>query len=536
MPQPNPLSDSVPAMLAGRTTPPSRPPRLRALGTGLVALALVAIAGPVRAGDQGGNLLPVGTLLLELDAAASQFRLIDCVDMASPGNQCDGTGSVPNTLGFQAIFDQKLNKAKDACLAGLAPPDSAPGVVPGDAELVSFPGAPDSTDWGIDEGKFALGARTKKGTGCGQFEAGEIGRLVVNSGFVTDGRIQVEAKQNASAKLTMLLDDGVTQQEVGRRYLLTGGALANPPAEVVAACAPGPVSGCPLVTQILGRTDGGPDSGNLDDGFWPFSGPAHNVEVYEILTNSDGAAGKLSIKGGGEFPDPINNRSSWIAFASDGFIGCGEEVSNGAGVTVGRTNEGACTAAVPYDLEFAVGIDNQEVTFNALDSTGDGAAYVVDVRWDTETAQLPIPKTIFSYDVDGVDCDSPPVDPEGDGPFSESCIGMPLCEGTPIRSCADGSACQEDADCTDGSACRLVDLLPPAGGFPDLVDNSPSTTVEYACVCEEDVLYLGLVCSNDETLSCESDADCGAGNTCDDQVVAEQCLFFLGDARLRRSK
>ena len=90
--------------------------------------------------------------------------------------------------------------------------------------------------------------------------------------------------------------------------------MAKASAAEVAAANPADVS------SILGRADGGPDSKELDDGFWVFKAPVHNVEVYEILTNSDGGRGKLSIKGGGEFPDPSNNRSSWLAFEVDGLL------------------------------------------------------------------------------------------------------------------------------------------------------------------------------------------------------------------------
>ncbi len=48
----------------------------RGLGPALAALAVLLLTTPALAGTQG-NLEPVGTLLLELDATTSQFRLDD---------------------------------------------------------------------------------------------------------------------------------------------------------------------------------------------------------------------------------------------------------------------------------------------------------------------------------------------------------------------------------------------------------------------------------------------------------------------------
>ncbi len=262
-------------------------------------------------------------------------------------------------------------------------------------------------------------------------------------------------------------------------------------------------------------------------------------------------------------------------------------------MTGGRTFDGTCTEALPFDLEFLIG-DNQEVVFNTLERTSQFAAFHFNFLWDPENAELPIPRTIFSYTRE-VKCDVPLVDPEGDGPFSESCIGVKLCEGTPVRGCGgvvnEGppfgvptDPCEKDTDCAVGVACEFLDLEPPVpDGFPDLVrvcDNgdpcqedtdctvgvcNEDATGEYVCICEENVLYLGpTVCSNDATVDCTEDtvvADCNAdppmcvvaqciappanagnscssdsdcANTCVEHIVAEQCLFFTGDARFKR--
>lgn len=473
----------------------------------LAALALLVLASPAPAGQQG-NLQPVGRLLLELDTATSQFRLDDN----------DGATADPTQL----IFDQKILKAKNACLMGLTPDGSNP--TDPDA-LVSIADSP--TDWGIDTGKLALGGRTGKGTGCGQLEFGEVLRFQTNSLLLTNANIQVEAKQDASAKLTMFLDDGVDVTFVGTRYLLSGRAASNPPAEVVAA----PPEH--VITILANRPDGGPDSKQQDDGFWIIEAPFHNIEVFEILTNSDGTTGKLSIKGGGEFADPSANRSEWIAYDPDGLLFCEDGFSTGEGAATGsRTNEGTCISRIPFEFDF----DGEEMTFNVLDPDDQGAAFAFRVRFDAEPAEHPIPRTVLAYSPDGVDCTG--VDLEDQSTFTDACIGMTLCVGTPVRLCADGSGCQEDTDCTDDSTCRLSDLIPPSGGFPDLVDES-ATTLEYGCICEEDVLVLGPGLCDDGS-SCENDADCTGGGSCElfpeDSIAVEQCIFAVGDLRSSRKR
>jgi len=470
-------------------------------------LFLLALPGSAPAGQQG-NLEPAGKLLLELDTEVSQFRLDD--------------GNAATADPVQQIFDQKILKSNNACLVGLRPDGSDPT---DPNALVSLADSP--TAWGIDAGKFALGGRSGKGTGCGQLEFGEIARFEINALLITNASLQVEAKQNAAAKVTLILDDGVAQTVVGTRYLLSGKAASNPPAEITAA-PPEHVS-----TILANRPDGGPDSGENDDGFWNFAGPFHNVEVFEILTNSDGSQGKLSLKGGGEYANPSANRSEWTAFDPDGLLFCDDGFSNEAGTVTGsRTNNGACLSRVPFDLEF----DGEEMTFNVLDPDDQGAAFAFRVQFDAEAAVHPIPRTILAYSPDGVDCTN--VDLEDPSTFTDACIGLALCVGTPVRLCADGSSCQQDADCADGSTCRLSDLLPPAGGFPDLVAES-ATTVEYGCICEEDVLYLGPgVCSDGR--GCATDSDCTDGGTCalfsEDRIAVEQCIFALGDLKTTRKR
>jgi hypothetical protein len=477
----------------------------RGLGPILAALALLALANPALAGQEG-NLQPVGRLLLELDVATSQFRLDD--------------GDVATADPVQQIFDRKILKAKDACLVGLTPDGSDPNA------LVSLADSP--TDWGIDTGKLALGGRAGKGTGCGQFEFGEIARIQANSLLLTNASIQVEAKQNAAAKVTLILDDGVAETVVGTRYLLSGRAASSPPAEIAAA-PPAHVS-----TILANRPDGGPDSKEQDDGFWNFEAPFHNIEVFEILTNGDGTQGKLSLKGGGEFPDPSANRSEWTAFDPDGLLFCADGFSNEAGTATGsRTNEGACISRIPYELDF----DGFEMTFNVLDPENQGSAFAFRVQFAPEPVAHPIPKTVLAYALEGVDCTG--VDVDDPSTFTDGCIGLTLCEGTPIRRCTGTeSGCQNDLDCADGSTCRLSDLLPPAGGFPDLVDDSP-TTVEYGCICEEDVLYLGAGLCEDGS-GCEEDADCADSSTCEvfpgDRMSVDQCIFALGDLKGSRRR
>jgi hypothetical protein len=83
----------------------------------------------------------------------------------------------------------------------------------------------------------------------------------------------------------LLLDDGTSETIVGIRYLLSGRSASNPPAEIAAA----PAEHVTIISP--NRADGGPDSMEQDDGFWNFTAPVHNIEVYEILENADGSYG-----------------------------------------------------------------------------------------------------------------------------------------------------------------------------------------------------------------------------------------------------
>jgi hypothetical protein len=101
------------------------------------------------------------------------------------------------------IFDQKIIKNNLGCVLGLAPPsDEFTGGTP----LVSI-AANSPSEAGIDAGKFALGVRTHKGTGCGQIEHDEIFTLASEptaSGkrlLLGDARVQIEAKQDVSARV-----------------------------------------------------------------------------------------------------------------------------------------------------------------------------------------------------------------------------------------------------------------------------------------------------------------------------------------------
>ena len=558
---------------------PPRVPRseaaLRALGNTLVALIVLAFAGPALAGQQGGNL-PVQLLELEL---GGPDRFVLCTDADASG-QCEAAEE-------EFVQDIISGQGKQGCELSLA----------GDplVQLTSAAGTP-----GIDANKGAIGDRDNKGTGCGQLEEGDVldifflGRAVINS------RVQFEAKQNVAGEIIFKLA-GV---EVGKRYFLTGNATA--PSHF-------PPMGSPdLLLCNVGTPDGNPDSGENDDCLLHLSRaggdeagasnpePLHDQQSYLIL--NDGA---LSLKGGSEFPFPDENRTSWNVVEFDGLLNCGDSFFcqgnpnciNG-GVSGNRTEEetgDACTDPIPFALTF----DGQQVVFNFLDNNNQNPGITLNVEWLAEATgrdpsaapgvQFPIDPTVLSYDPAGVSCGSgncsngttscqsnSDCDPGNTCvlPVTESCVPLTICVGTPIRRCSNDASlgCREDEDCGPGNSCRLDDLMAPAGGFPDLLP--ASTTIEYGCVCEEDALYLGPgVCdalSGDLAgTSCEDDLGCGTGGSCElfgrcddasgdlvgascgdntecvdgtnegdcvfgDELALEQCLFFTGDATFKR--
>lgn len=552
---------------------------LGALGRGLAGPALfalaLALAVPAFAGDPGseaGSIETLGTLKLELDANLSQFQFVPV----------DGALDTET----QVVFDQKIIKRSNGCKLGLTPPEESPPAPPGGgAELVSF--ANSATVPGLDAGKFAIGGRDGKGTGCGQWDFGEGGRIDMLGGqvpLIVGGRVQlqVEAKQNASVQLDFFLkldDEAGTEILAGTRYLLTGSGTLNPPLDVSNACG-GTTSGCELVAELLPKSDGGPDAGTGDDGLWEMdSVPPHNVEVFRILQNSDGSAGAISLKGGGEYTgqpgdldDPASNRSEWNIIAADGILDCfdGFDTNGLVGRRLANVG-GVCGDLIPYTASF----DGSEAEFVA-DNGAQAATYKFDLNWLIEQASgLNIaPSKITFRDDFAIDCES------SDPP---TCFDLELCTGTSVRACSGGEldtcledadcvdqvcsddvtlVCTEDSDCTAGTCgpqtCEFVELIPSetrcsddntvcavdgdcgagascAPGFEDLDSGLGGT--QYGCVAERVIQHLGTVsrCSGTED-SCEIDGDCTAG-TCEpieDAIDVDECIFVEGDLKMSR--
>jgi len=530
-------------------------PLFGSLGAALLIPSL--LAGPAHAGSTQ-SALPVTTLKLEL-GGPDRFVLLDA----------EGA-----EIAVQDLIDLKTetSRGKDGCVLALRPDPNRP---PEDHnELVNLV-APGGRA-GIDVNKGAIGDRENKGAGCGQLEQGDVLDIFFLGRSVVSSRIQLETKQNAAAEITFRLDGVV----VGRRYLLSGTAAAPPDFP--------PMKSPDLLLCNVGAPDGNPDSFERDDCLLylsrargaidgePNPEPFHNQ--LSILVRNDG---KISLKGGSEFPDPDANRSAWDVVEFDGILDCGDGFScqgnedcTSDGVSGNRTDVGtgdACAVPIPYELKF----DGQEVTFRFVDTFDQQPAFALDVQWEVEAtgrdpggtpgAQFPPDPTILSYDPAGVACGpgsctsaSTPCQFNSDCapgstcvlPVTDSCIPLTLCVGSPIRRCSNDPTltCREDADCGPGNTCRMDDLVAPAGGFPDLVSGSPTT--EYGCVCEEDVLYLGpgLCDEASGTLagaSCGDDSDCldaaSTQGSCElfpdgDRIAVEQCLFFIGDPAFKRGR
>jgi hypothetical protein len=510
---------------------------LGAFARSLVALALLAFAGPAWAGEQGGGTLQaVGTLLLELDANTSRFRLADCTDLTGPDGEpdgkCDSDGSTllwgeASGDPFQVIFDQKIIKNNLGCVLGLAPPsDEFTGGTP----LVSI-AANSPSEGGIDAGKFALGVRTNKGTGCGQIEHGETFTLATEPPAIGkrlllgDARVQIEAKQDVSARVELCLDAcPVEPEKKVFRYLLTGNGINSPPLEVTQACEGLLVTSCPLVSLALPRNDGGPDSKEQDDAFWEFSAPLHNIEVYSVLPNADGVVGKISIKGGGEFPEcaaePNCNaldsraavRSTWLAFEAEGVLNCFErfvEADNFSGRRLLNPdlNDPTLCALIPYKAEYFRDFTGDgTVSLASFDANtgGQNVNFTFQVCFEEEPVSTASEPTLFSFRQDLI-----PATCEAEG----ACFALDLCVGTPTYQCFDddvptGQPCvQDEARCFDdltcdlcptGQSCELFELALPEGvTFPDRDDEVFG--INYACTYTSEEVYSDL----DKVTICE---------------------------------
>jgi hypothetical protein len=558
---------------------PPRKPRseavLRALGNTLVALIVLAFAGPALAGTEAG--LPVQLLELEL---GGPDRFVLCTDADASG-QCE-------TAEEEFVQNITTGQGKKGCQLGLV----------GDplVELTSSKGPP-----GIDANKGAIGDLDNRGTGCGRLETDDFLNIRFLELAVIESRVQFEAKQSVAFEI-IFKRNGV---EVGKRYVLSGNAVA--PSGF-------PPTGSPdLLECNVGSPDGNPDRNELDDCLMylsraggaeagaPNPEPFHNQQSYMVVNS-----GALSLKAGDEYTLQDANRTWYKVVEFDGLLDCSEDFSCAGNpncisdALVGnRTAEltgDECTTELPYQLSY----DSEGVvTFLFTDPNDQDSAYTFDIEWLREVGgwdpeafpgvQFLSDPTVLSYDPIGVDCENGTCSNDATScqsnrdcdpgntcvlPVTESCIPLTLCVGTPIRRCSNNSSlgCQEDTDCGPGNTCRLADLAAP-GGFPDLLPASADTT-EYGCLCEHKERPLGAGLCDELSgdlagASCEDDLGCGTGGTCElfgrcddasatlagdscgdstecldganqgicvlgDEVAVAECVFWTGDATFKR--
>ncbi len=476
------------------------------------ATMLGLFAAPAMAGVAAAPALdPVGRLELQFDNSVQQFLLVDDTAsvVAGPQSFFDG-GALSNGQRGLLILDPEFD-------------DTAPTP----DMLVTFGNSPSQAT--IDEGKLAIGAGKRTGNDRGFITSSDTLRIDFPLLAVADPVFQVEVKQDVAAKIVFLLNG----TQVGEpHYLLSGGSVASPPSEV-------PTGDPDRVCKVNELTDGGADSGNNDDGLCELpKAPLHNAEIWTVING-----GKLAIKGGGEYPVPGDFRTSWDAYALDGFLDCGDEFASDGGEVTGRraiTNVGGgCTSLIGYDIEFD-SVKN-EVSFEVVDPDNQNLGTIFDVEFEPQPLGSEDDETLLSY-TDAIDCDNPLVtDPTDPNQATRSCIGLQTCVGQPIRACSDsGNSCSKDSDCdvATGESCDTLQLIPPVGGFPDLVLSTPAPATEYGCVLEETVIYLGSPgsCSLDSSISCATDSDCDAGvcNLVTPEVQVLQEIFIFDDVRFGR--
>jgi hypothetical protein len=452
-------------------------------------------------------------------------------------------------------------------------------------------------------GVFSRGGGNARGVRCIRISDDE--RLILTLGsdaqdpdpnlstVVAKTHLDVEFKGNAIGVFTAKFDGAIT----GRFFARSGtSAVGPPPAGLAGAieipCGAtgqdsnndsGPNDNCPIQFPF-DNPDPQPD---IPAAFWD----TLELEVWE-------GTGDISLEGGGDYgvdPEPFFHRTEFELLTIGGLLNCGEQVIGrfgDASATVFRAIEnvgGGC----PDLIAFLLGYDPETVTFqyDYFDPTQQRPGHGFRFNWPMEpvtdlTTGLPTANLLSILSLtDQVDCTNLPIPSNPPGPpWTRTCIGLATCVGQPYRVCSDFGAdgipgpnpdnddidddvlCETDDQCVlsgEGLECVLINLEPPDGGFPDLVDNNRCELSYAACATDADCptegdrcvleadeygcsffsadTYLGSkFCSETMSQACNVDADCPASETCVDSGTDKtrkiEGIFLPDDARISRGR
>ena len=470
----------------------------RASLIGWAAIAGLSTAPQIQAGVVAAPALaPVGRLELQFDGEVQQFVLV---------------GDEGQTIaGPQEFFDRRRESKRKKGLLGLHPEFDPHNPTPD--MLVTFANSPNAAT--INEHSRRIGAGDRFWLRGFLFGHKRL-RIDFPQIIVADPVYKVETYSNAVTRVVYYLEG----ERVGEPYYLLGGNSVNhPPAEVPIN---DPNRFC-VVTPDL-NTDSGYSSGSSATGYCALpTAPLHDASEFSMLQ------GKLALKGD----------TSWGVFEPDGFLDCQDSFATEDGRVTGARTENVeqdCSALVAFELEFDP--ESNTVVSNVADPQNQNLGTTFAAAWERGPVGN---RTFLAYDGDDINCEDgrDPFDPKQ---ATRECIGLTTCVGQPIRSCSiSGESCNTDDDCgsDSGDSCRLSELVPPVGGFPDLVESTPAPVTEYGCILSEESTYVGSEgqCSLDSSLSCISDEDCGNAGFCQlgkPQIDVRQKIFIFDDVRFGR--
>jgi len=385
------------------------------------------------------------------------------------------------------------------------------------------------------------GGGNARGVKCGRVNNSE--QLIFNvQSFDTDNdgdsdgsavirsKIDVEFKQSAIAIFTTEFGG----QQTGQFWIGSGDNQNNPPADFPDAIQL-ELEACDSLTGTDSNNDSGPND----------NCPVEFDALWTSMTVETRGGGQISIEGGGDYSDPLANRSEFELVRVDGILNCQEGFvggdSDAEGSVVGaRLNnvETDCEALVPFSVDFNG--NNVQLLF---ETNGQDTTWVINTEWQAELQLVEAEQepTLVSWAEEDPDWATCTVDPDGPGPLGPTCFELDDCDvGEPVRFCSEtfdpenpelGVSCAIDEDCgaAEGS-CELTDIVAPAEeGFPDM--DTVREGNQYSCICEQTETWLGTSGRDGVT---EVNGYPDGDDTQEDHTLVQQCIFLEGDIRWNR--
>jgi hypothetical protein len=338
---------------------------------GAMALVAAVLPGTIASGTSSATITGGGVLRLHLNKDADYFRY-------QPPTATGGATVTQAITARNCVVSQ--NPTPSLVMLTAAPPAVAVGLV--------------------EDGLGVKAGNDGTGTPCGLVDAGQELKLTLvhSAGSALQDKLIDFAELDIEGKfdVTVLARAYLGAEEVWRDTLPTGNG-----------------------------SDSGPDSRDGDNYRWTID-PPKNFDQLVLSVDESTRNGSFSLEGGedGTAPEPdgvgdsLDTSDSVFQLTDDitGVIDCGETAPAVGGgtsplATFSRGQNPNCTP-IPYLLRS----EPDNAVFLQKNASGQpGANFLLEVTWEPEPLELPIPVTTIDYDGPG---GAPPIEVIG-------CIGTP---------------------------------------------------------------------------------------------------------------